>query len=211
MPCACSSYVDCLPFNVPRLLSSAIRCAGECGLDFNRNFSPPEVQEQWFEAQVKLAIELQKPLFMHCRDAGARFAEILKSAGLGSSSSSIPGVLHCFTGNQEELQQCLDLGLCIGITGWVCDDRPERGGAELSSLLPTIPADRLMLETDAPYLVPRTIVPAKARPNRNEPALLPHVLAAVAAALGQTEEEVAQRTTNVAKKFFRLPDAVSKN
>jgi TatD DNase family protein len=91
--------------------------AGECGLDFNRNFSPPDLQEQWFAAQVQLALELRKPLFMHCRDAGAKFAEILGAAGFGSSG--VPGMLHCFTGNGEELRQCLDLGLHIGITGWV--------------------------------------------------------------------------------------------
>lgn len=90
---------------------------GECGLDFNRNFSPPDVQEQWFAAQVHLALELRKPLFMHCRDAGAKFAEILGAAGFGSSG--VPGMLHCFTGNAQELQQCLELGLHIGITGWV--------------------------------------------------------------------------------------------
>lgn len=105
----------------------ATGAAGECGLDFNRNFSPPDVQEKWFEAQVKLALQLQKPLFMHCRDAGARFAGILSQAGIVSSSgssngssncsSSVPGVLHCFTGNEEELRQILDLGLCVGITG----------------------------------------------------------------------------------------------
>lgn len=86
-------------------------------MDFNRNFSPPEVQEQWFAAQVQLALELRKPLFMHCRDAGAKFAEILGAAGFGGSG--VPGMLHCFTGNGEELQQCLNLGLHIGITGWV--------------------------------------------------------------------------------------------
>jgi TatD DNase family protein len=147
--------------------------------------------------------------FLTC--AGARFGEILSQAGIGSNSSGssiIPGVLHCFTGNGEELQQVLGLGLCVGITGWVADDRPERGGAELAALLPQIPADRLMIETDAPYLAPRSIQPSKARPNRNEPALLPHVLTAVAVALGQSEEEVAKRTTAVAKAFFGLPDSI---
>lgn len=104
----------------------------------------------------------------------------------------------------QELQQCLDLGLHIGITGWVCDDRPERGGAELAALLPTIPADRLMIETDAPYLVPRTIKPNKARPGRNEPALLPHVLQQVAASLGKEPEQVAQQTAQVACQFFGI-------
>ena len=86
----------------------------------------------------------------------------------------------------------------------VCDDRPERGGAELAALLATIPPDRLMIETDAPYLVPRTIKPNKARPGRNEPALLPHVLRAVAAAVGEAEEVVARRTTDNAARFFGI-------
>jgi TatD DNase family protein len=77
--------------------------------------------------QVELAVELRKPLFMHCRDAGAKFAEVLQRHQLAA-----PGVLHCFTGSGEELAQCLALGLSIGITGWVCDERPERGGAELA-------------------------------------------------------------------------------
>jgi TatD DNase family protein len=219
---------------------------GECGLDFNRNFSPPDVQIAWFERQVALAMELRKPLFMHCRDAGAKFAEVLRaaadararggggggggsgaagaangsgaadgsSAANGGVSSSgavelgVPGVLHCFTGSGSELAECLDLGLHIGITGWVCDDRPERGGAELAALLPTIPPGRLMIETDAPYLVPRSIKPSKARPHRNEPCLLPHVLSAVAAARGEGEAEVAARATRAAGAFFQLPSSV---
>jgi TatD DNase family protein len=211
---------------------------GECGLDFNRNFSPPDVQIDWFERQVALAMELRKPLFMHCRDAGEKFAEILRAAGAraagagagtgsstdgGSANSGgdggagvaagtvhlgVPGVLHCFTGSGAELRECLDLGLHIGITGWICDDRPERGGAELAALLPTIPPGRLMIETDAPYLVPRTLKPSKARPHRNEPCLLPHVLAAAAAACGETEAVLAARTTRVAGSFFQLPSSV---
>jgi TatD DNase family protein len=210
---------------------------GECGLDFNRNFSPQDVQREWFERQVLLAAELGKPLFMHCRDAGDAFADVLRSAGVkaaaaglgggsssngdsGSSSSSsnnnivglpVPGVLHCFTGTESELNACLALGLHIGVTGWVCDDRPERGGAELASLLPSIPTERLMIETDAPYLVPRTIKPSKARPHRNEPALLPHVLQTVAAARGEGEAEVARATTGVAAAFFRLPGSILNN
>ncbi len=197
--------------------------------------------------QVALALELGKPLFMHCRDAGERFALILSEAGVSGSSSAAaaatttaslaqqpasaaaaassativapapapaqlslppppPGVLHCFTGSAAELEACLELGLAVGITGWVADDRPERGGAELAALLPSIPPGRLLIETDAPYLTPRSITPAKARPHRNEPSLLPHVLRAVAAAQGRSEVDVGAETTAAARALFRLPD-----
>ncbi|KAK9806491.1 hypothetical protein WJX73_002750 [Symbiochloris irregularis] len=182
-------------------LASHSRCAaiGECGLDFDRNFSPPDEQQHAFEEQIKLACRLRKPLFMHCRDAADTLADILRKHSL-----TAPGVVHCFTGNKAELQTFLDMGLCIGITGWVCDDRPDRGGAELAALLPMIPTERLMIETDAPYLVPRTIKPSKARPRRNEPALLPHVLQQVATSLGKSMEQVAQETTSVAERVFGL-------
>ncbi|KAG2442849.1 hypothetical protein HXX76_002928 [Chlamydomonas incerta] len=188
-----------------RRLASHPRCVaiGECGLDFNRNFSPPDVQEKWFEQQVVLAKELRKPLFLHCRDAGVRFAEILQR----HAPLPAPAVVHCFTGSADELRAFLALDMYIGITGWICDDRPERGGAELAALLPSIPRDRLMIETDAPYLVPRTIKPSKARPGRNEPALLPHVLQAAAAALGVTPEELGRSSTDVACRVFGLPPA----
>ena len=113
-------------------------------------------------------------------------------------------MLHCFTGTAAEATAALNNNLHIGITGWICDERPERGAAALAAVLPLIPDDRLLLETDAPYLVPRSITPSKKRPSRNEPALLPIVLRAVAAARGQSVEDVAAISTANAKRLFNL-------
>lgn len=168
---------------------------GECGLDFNRDFSPRTEQEKWFEAQVALAEELQKPLFLHERDASQRFCAILTAV-----RKSVPAVVHCFTGSRESLKIYLDLGLHIGITGWICD---ERRGMPLRELVQEIPLDRLMIETDAPFLVPRSM-PTKPRDGRNEPCFLPFVLQAVAECLGIPTDEVAQVTTATARDFFRL-------
>jgi TatD DNase family protein len=168
---------------------------GECGLDFNRDFSPRPQQEKWYEAQVALAEELQKPLFLHERDARQRFCEILTAV-----RKSVPAVLHCFTGTREELKIYLDLGLHLGITGWICD---ERRGTHLRELVREIPLDRLMIETDAPFLVPRTM-PTKPKDGRNEPAFLPYVLQAVADCLGKPVPAVAEVTTKTAREFFRL-------
>src|SRR6185437_5205183 len=122
---------------------------GECGLDFNRDFSPRPQQEKWFEAQVALAEELQIPVFLHERDAQQRFCEILVRV-----RKMVPAVVHCFTGTREELNAYLDMDLHIGITGWICD---ERRGIHLRELVKEIPPERLMIETDAPYLIPRTM------------------------------------------------------
>lgn len=168
---------------------------GECGLDFNRDFSPRPQQEQCFEAQIALAEELQMPLFMHERDARQRFCEILTA-----TRKSVPAVLHCFTGTREELSAYLNMGLHIGITGWICDDRR---GTHLRELVKDIPLDRLMIETDAPFLTPRTM---RNRPKdgRNEPAFLPYVLQTVAESLGKPRGEVAAVTTKTAREFFGL-------
>ena len=169
---------------------------GECGLDFNRNYSPHPDQEKWFAAQLELAAQLSKPLFLHSRDAHPRFADILREY-----RDKVPGaVAHCFTGERSELRAYLDLDLHIGITGWICD---ERRGAHLLDLLREIPAGRLMIETDAPYLTPRTLRP-QPKSRRNEPAFLPHVLATVAMALGKPPEEVARTTTETTRRFFGL-------
>jgi len=175
--------------------SEEVVAIGECGLDFNRDFSPRPLQEKWFAAQAALAEDVQLPLFLHERDAQPRFCEILKAARL-----STPAVLHCFTGTVEELRTYLDMGLHIGITGWICD---ERRGTHLRELVRNIPPDRLMLETDAPFLLPRSL-PTKPKNGRNEPAFLPHVLVTVAACLDKTPTQVADFTTKTARQFFRL-------
>jgi len=169
---------------------------GECGLDFNRNYSPHPDQEKWFMAQIELACELGKPLFLHSRDAHPRFADILRA-----QRARLPrAVAHCFTGSAEELRAYVDLGLYIGITGWICD---ERRGTNLLQLVREIPAERLLVETDSPYLTPRDLKP-QPKARRNEPAHLPHIVRAIARALGRPAEEVAAETLRNAQAFFGL-------
>jgi TatD DNase family protein len=190
---------ECGPQTIPQLREIAndahVVAIGECGLDFNRNYSPHPDQEKWFVAQIELAQELGKPLFLHSRDAHPRFSDIVREHQIGKA------VAHCFTGTREELRSCLDLGLYIGITGWICD---ERRGKHLVELVREIPDDRLLLETDAPYLTPRDLHP-QPKARRNEPAFLPHIARAVARALGRPVEEVAAATTRNARALFALP------
>lgn len=169
---------------------------GECGLDYYRNFSPPESQQGAFQAQLELAQSSRLPVFLHQRDAHADFVAILRPMMDGLDLA----VAHCFTGNRESLFEYLDLGLYIGVTGWICD---ERRGSELQNLAKAIPLDRVMLETDAPYLLPRTLSPKPAT-RRNEPMHLPEVLRVFAEASGHSAEQVAQATTANAERFFSL-------
>ncbi len=194
---------DCGPDTIAQLrdIASHPRCVaiGECGLDFNRNYSPHPDQEKWFVAQAELGLSLKKPLFLHSRDAHPRFSQILQSL------KPPKAVAHCFTGEKEELHAYLDLGLYIGITGWICD---ERRGAHLLGLVREIPHDRLLLETDAPYLTPRDLRP-QPKARRNEPAFLPHILKTVARALGRPAEAVAAETTRNAEALFSLHESGS--
>lgn len=169
---------------------------GETGLDFNRNFSTASEQESAFRAQIELACQHQKPLFLHERDAFAKQIEILDSF-----AADLPSVvIHCFTGNAESLNGYLERGFYIGITGWVCD---ERRGVELAELISDIPLDRLMIETDAPYLLPRNIQP-KPKSRVNEPANLGWVVKKLAECYGVEEVEVASRSARNAIEFFGL-------
>lgn len=169
---------------------------GECGLDFNRNFSTPAQQEHAFSAQLAIAAELEMPLFLHCRDAHHRFIELLRPW-----LSKIPSaVVHCFTDNRQALDEYLSLGLYIGVTGWVCD---ERRGLDLRALTPLIPADKLLLETDAPYLLPRDLEP-KPSSRRNEPVYLPHILQQVALLRGDDVAWLGETTQNNAYRLLGL-------
>ena len=177
-----------------------VKAIGETGLDFNRNFSDPADQEQAFEAQLQLAAELQLPVFMHERDAHKRQLEIIREY----RDHLADGVIHCFTGTKKALFNYLDLDLHIGITGWVCD---ERRGLDLQQMVHNIPVHRLMLESDAPYLLPRTIAPKPPelkKSRRNEPAFLSWVLAGVSKHCDKDPEEIANCTSATARQFFRL-------
>jgi TatD DNase family protein len=179
------------------LKEDRVRAVGECGLDFNRDFSPRPQQEKVLEAHLALAAELQLPVFLHERDASQRLLEIVRDY-----RDRLPAaVVHCFTGEQRALFGYLDMDLHIGITGWICD---ERRGTHLHPLVRNIPRGRLMLESDAPYLLPRSLRP-KPKNGRNEPAYLTEVLREVALHRNESEADLAAHTTACARAFFELP------
>jgi TatD DNase family protein len=183
------------------LIRSLIRqdevlAVGECGLDYFRNFSPREAQLGAFKRQLEIAKESGLPVFLHQRDAHDDFVEILEPALPDLSRA----VAHCFTGEGESLREYVAMGLYIGITGWICD---ERRGKHLHDIVSIIPDDKILIETDAPYLLPRTVRP-KPKSRRNEPMYLPEVVRVVAEARGQSEEHVAMITTANAERFFGL-------
>ena len=175
---------------------SQVVAVGECGLDYFRNFSPQDVQRQVFEMQLALAEECRKPVFLHQREAHADFMTLLAA----HRPHLTRAVVHCFTGDATELKDYLTLDCHIGITGWICD---ERRGLHLRECVGLIPPDKLMLETDAPYLIPRDLKP-RPTSNRNEPMYLRHIAEVVATCLGKPMEQVIEETTRVAEAFFSL-------
>ena len=182
-----------------QMARDSVVAAGECGLDYFRNFADHDRQAHAFEQQLALAAQYQLPVFLHQRDAHDDFMAILKPRW----GTLTRAVAHCFTAGERELHDYLDLGLYIGITGWICD---ERRGRHLLPLMRDIPADRLMVETDAPYLLPRSLRP-RPKTRRNEPCWLPEVIRAVAEARGESAEALAEQTAANARAFFDLPDA----
>ena len=176
--------------------ADCVRAIGECGLDYNRDFSPRPEQRKALEQQLELAVELGYPVFLHEREASDTLVAILRDF-----RDQLPAaVVHCFTADKSALYGYLDLDLHIGITGWICD---ERRGTHLQPLVRDIPAGRLMLETDAPWLLPRTLSP-RPKDRRNEPAFLPEVAAMVARCRGESLEQLAAHTSATARDFFGI-------
>ncbi|RUO63587.1 TatD family hydrolase [Pseudidiomarina insulisalsae] len=170
----------------------AVVAIGECGLDFNRDFSPRDVQLKIFEQQLEVAAELDLPVYLHERDAFTQQKELLQKY----SEKIQRKLAHCFTSGCAEVKEYLKLGCYIGITGWVCD---ERRGEALRKAVPEIPLERLILETDAPFLVPRTLRP---RPSVNEPCWLPEIARVVADLRGISSAELATATRRNSYSFF---------
>jgi len=167
---------------------------GECGLDYNRIFSSKEDQETCFKAQLELARKTEKPLFLHERQAHEAFVNIMNDY-----TDVIPrSVVHCFTGNEQQLKTYVSMGFYIGITGWICD---ERRGNELQHAVKHIPLDRLLIETDGPFLTPRTLKP-RPKNDRNEPAFLPHIVEHLAHYMNVSSEEIATHSTQNAERLF---------
>jgi TatD DNase family protein len=180
-----------------RLLENASTVAvGECGLDYFRNFSPQEDQLRAFEAQLELAAAIGAPVFLHQRDAHDDMLRLLRQY----RPSLAGGVAHCFTGDGAQMADYLELDLFIGITGWICD---ERRGEPLRQAVRELPLDRLLLETDAPYLLPRDLQPAP-RDRRNEPKYLPHIAARVAQSMAVPVEKLIAAATRNAENLFSL-------
>ena len=193
------AWDDATRAELTRLLAQPeVVAVGECGLDLHRNLSPPAAQEHAFHAQLELAAEARKPVFLHQRAAHARFLAMLREHAIGH------GVAHCFTDGPEEAAAYLAHGLHLGITGWLCD---ERRGDALRAAVRIAPRERLLVETDAPYLIPRDLPAALRGPrkvHRNEPRWLPHIVATLAALRDEDPRDVAAYTTANAVRLFDL-------
>jgi TatD DNase family protein len=165
---------------------------GETGLDFFRDHSPRDAQERAFRAQLALARRMRKPVLVHCRDAHEDTLAILAEASVRETG----GIMHCFSGDTALARRCLDLGLLISLAGPVTYPNART----LPDVARAVPADRLVVETDCPYLPPQPY-----RGKRNEPAYLAITAARVAELRGEPFEGLASRMSENARTLLRLP------
>jgi len=168
---------------------------GETGLDFFRNLSTYEEQIYAFEEQIKIAIDTNKPLFLHQRDSHDDFIKILRKY----SSDINKSVVHCFTGTKKQLNDYLELDCYIGVTGWICD---AKRNVELRKTIKNIPLERLMIETDCPYLIPKNLE-EKPKNNRNEPTYLNHIADEVATLMKKDINDIREKTYKTSLSFFK--------
>lgn len=170
---------------------------GECGLDYNRNYSAPEAQRDAFASQLELAVKVKRPVFLHQRDAHRDFVSMLADY----RPQLINAVAHCFTGTATEAEDYLQMDMYIGITGWICD---ERRGKELQQAVKDIPLNRILLETDAPYLLPRDLPVKPVSSRRNEPCFLPHIATTLATHMDVEVAELRQAVFENTRRFFSI-------
>ena len=177
-----------------KLKSISPNAIGETGLDYFRNISPPDIQKKSFGMHIEIAKELSLPLYLHQRDAHGDFIRIIKE-----NISNFPKfVVHCFTGTQAELDEYLELGAYIGLTGWICD---AKRNIDLRKSIKNIPIEKMMIETDSPYLIPKNLM-VKPNNNINEPKYLPHIANEICELTGYDLEELKSATSDNANKFF---------
>jgi TatD DNase family protein len=201
-----SQYDDETHLSIKNLLKDdRVLAVGECGLDFLRSLSPHGQQLHALKRQLELAAECGKPLFLHERQAFHDLLGVLKAQWL---VKPLPGVVHCFTGTKEQAAAYLDLGLDIGVTGWLCD---KRRNADLLVALQGVPRDRVHLETDAPFLMPPEAARSIVQPRRNEPSMLPFVADAVARIWGISVDEVVSQCEQNSRRLFGIPLNITDN
>lgn len=185
---------DSIPLLKSLISEHKPNAVGEIGLDYFRNHSSQDEQIFAFEEQLKIAINNDLPVYLHQRDAHDDFLSLLKHY----KNDIRKGVVHCFTGTKDQLDEYLDMGFYIGLTGWICDERRNR---ELRESIRSIPIDKLMLETDSPYLIPRNL-PSKPKNNRNEPMYITHIANEIAMLMDIDINKLLKKTFNNSIDFF---------
>ena len=189
-----STADDQIKSNLTEIIKNkSVVAIGECGLDYFRNLSPKEKQLSVFKSHLETAKETELPLFLHQRDAHEDFVNCLNDM----LDRPIHGVAHCFTGNVDQMKTYLDMGLYIGITGWICD---ERRNDELIKAVKQLPLDRVLIETDSPYLIPRSLKKSR----RNEPMHLPIIAEKLAIEMDIELSSLVAHTVSNSKKLFNL-------
>ena len=170
---------------------------GETGLDGYRDFTPPGLQRDYFDRHLRLAQQRDLPVIVHCRDAQRELLSMLREA---AARGPLRGVLHAFSGDAAMAAECLELGLYVSFAGMV--SYRNKKFRPLRAVAATIPGDRILIETDSPYLVPH---PLRGKQERNEPSLVVHTAESLAELRGVSPDELAAGTTANARRLFGLP------